>query len=118
MKVMVDAGVSCIRGSRKPFAVAGSSRSSFKGSALKMRIPSTVPTKSESSMDGDRERHGLFRARPLQAVGQRAPGPASSYRKSSMMPRGRFITNTSHLLTDRWVTKTPKSISNYWTGPA
>jgi hypothetical protein len=25
MKVMVDAGVSCIRGSRKPFAVAGSS---------------------------------------------------------------------------------------------
>jgi len=38
-----------------------------------MRIPSTVPTKSESSMDGDRERHGLFRARPLQAVGSTRP---------------------------------------------
>ena len=84
MKVMVDAGVSCIRGSRKPFAVAGASRSSFKGSALKKRIPSTVPTKSESSMDGNRERHGLFRARPLQAVGSACPpAPASSYRKSS-----------------------------------
>jgi hypothetical protein len=84
MKVMVDAGVSCIRGSQKPFAVAGSSRSSFKESALKMRIPSTVPTKSESSMDGDRERHGLFRARPLQAAGSACPSPASSYRSHPM----------------------------------
>jgi len=83
MKVMVDAGVSCIRGSRKPFAVAGSSRSSFKGSALKMRIPSTVPTKSESSMDGDRERHGLSALAPSKRWGQRVPAPASSYRKSS-----------------------------------
>ena len=108
MKVMVDVGVSCIRGSRKMLAVAGSSRSSFKGSALKMRIPSTVPTKSESSMDGDRERHRLFRARPLW--GQRAPAPASSYRKSSdvlSMPRAKFITNTSQPLTDRWL-KRPK----------
>jgi hypothetical protein len=30
MKVMVDAGVSCIRGSRKPFAVAGSSAACSK----------------------------------------------------------------------------------------
>src|SRR5438128_5216136 len=45
MKVMVGAGVSCIRGSRKPFAVAVSSRTLFKGSALKMRIPPIVPTK-------------------------------------------------------------------------
>ena len=35
-------------------------RSLFKGSALKMRIASIVPTKSEASMDGDRERPGLF----------------------------------------------------------
>src|SRR5262249_22072366 len=45
-------------------------RSLFKGSALKSV---SLPTKSESSMDGDRERHGLFRARPLQAVGSARP---------------------------------------------
>ena len=119
MKVMVDVGVSCIRGSRKMLAVAGSSRSSFKGSALKMRIPSTVPTKSESSMDGDRERHRLFRARPLQAVGSACPSARiiiPQVIRRFMMPHAKFITNTSTYR--QTVEKTPKSISNYWTGPA
>jgi len=109
MKVMVDAGVSCIRGSQKPFAVAGSSRSSFKESALKMRIPSTVPTKSESSMDGDREPHGLFRARPLQAAGVSVPIARIIIPQSSdvLWCRVRSSSNTSHLLTDRRL-KRPK----------
>jgi hypothetical protein len=101
MKVMVDAGVSCICGSRKPFEVAGSSRRSFKGSVLKMRIPSTVPTKSESSMDGDPERHGLFRARPLQAEGSACPSARiiiPRVIRRFMMPRVKFIANTSHHL--------------------
>ena len=109
MKVMVDVGVSCIRGSRKMLAVAGSSRSSFKGSALKMRIPSTVPTKSESSMDGNRERHGRFRARPLQAVGSACPSARI------IIPQViRHFSPTYRQTGD----KDPKSISNYWTGPA
>jgi len=108
MKVMVDAGVSCIRGSQKPFAVAGSSRSSFKESALKMRIPSTVPTKSESSMDGDRERHGLFRARPPSG-GVSVPIARIIIPQSSdvLWCRVRSSSNTSHLLTDRRL-KRPK----------
>jgi hypothetical protein len=83
MKVMVDAGVSCICGSRKPFEVAGSSRRSFKGSVLKMRIPSTVPTKSESSMDATGNGTASSALAPSKRWGQRAPAPASSYRKSS-----------------------------------
>jgi hypothetical protein len=69
-------------------------------SAHQMRIPPIVPIKSKSSMEGDRERHGPFRARPFQAVGQRAPAPGSAYRKPTdvMMPRAKFITNISHVL--------------------
>src|SRR5262245_5311488 len=77
-------GTICIRGSRNLFAVAGSSQL-VQGECpqLKMCIP------SKSSMDGDRQRHG------------RAPAPGSTYRKSPrcfMMPRTKFITNTSHVL--------------------
>ena len=50
---------------------------------------------------GDRERHGLFRARPLQAVGSACPSARISIPqviRCFMMPRAKFITNTSHLL--------------------
>ena len=121
MKVMVDVGVSCIRGSRKMLAVAGSSRSSFKGSALKMRIPSTVPTKSESSMDGNRERHGRFRARPLQAVGSACPSARiiipqviRCFIDAACEVHHEHFSATYRQTGD----KDPKSISNYWTGPA
>ena len=62
-------------------------RSLFKGSALKMRIPSIVRTKSESSMDGDWERHGFFRARPLQAVG--VPWPPARPTRVAISPSTR-----------------------------
>jgi hypothetical protein len=73
MKVMVDAGYLAfpVRENRLRWRALPQL---VQGSALKLRIPSIVPTKSESSMDGDRERHGLFRARPLQAVGSACPG--------------------------------------------
>jgi hypothetical protein len=64
MKVMVDAGGILHSRFAKTVCGGGLFRSVFKGSALKVRIPSIAPTTSESSMDGDRERHGLFRARP------------------------------------------------------
>jgi hypothetical protein len=101
MKVMVGAGVSCIRGSRKPFAVAVSSRTLFKGSALKMRIPPIVPTKRNRRWMATGNGTASSALAPSKRWGQRAPAPASAYRKSSrcfMMPRAKFITNTSHLL--------------------
>jgi hypothetical protein len=114
MKVMVDAGHPLHPRFAKTLCGGGLFLSLFKGSALKMRIPRIVSTKSESSIEGDRGRHGLFRAGPFQAVSQRAPTPGSAYRKPSrcfMMPRAGFITNTSHILpTDGW--KDLKSISN------
>ena len=110
MKVMVGAGVSCIRGSRKPFAVAVSSRTLFKGSALKMRIPPIVPTKRNRRWMATGNGTASSALAPSKRWGQRAPAPASAYRKSSrcfMMPRAKFITNTSQPLTDRWL-KRPK----------
>src|SRR4051812_13774111 len=101
MKVMVDAGYPLHSRFAKTVCGGGLFRSLFKGSTLKMRIPSIVPTKSESSMDGDRERHGLFHARPFQAVGQCAPSARISIPQvigCFMMPRAKFITNTSHVL--------------------
>jgi hypothetical protein len=60
-------------------------------------------------MDGDPERHGLFRPRPIR-VGQLAPVPASAYRRSSrcfLMPPAKFITNTFSRSAERRV-KRPK----------
>jgi len=66
--VLVNMATSCFR------RYEGTMRESLDSStsALRIRIPSIEPTRSGLLMDGDRERHGLFRARPLQRWGQRA----------------------------------------------
>jgi hypothetical protein len=69
MKVMVDAGYPLHSRFAKTVCGGGLFRSLFQRKRLQERIPSIVPTKSESSMDVDRERHGFFRARPFQAGG-------------------------------------------------
>jgi hypothetical protein len=60
MKVMVDAGVSCIRGSRKPFAVTGSSAACSKEAPFQDAYP-VDSTDKEWIVDGWRP----ATARPL-----------------------------------------------------
>jgi hypothetical protein len=101
MKVMVDAGYPLHSRFTKTVCGGELFRSVFKGSALKMRIPLIVPTKSESSMDGDREGTASSALAPSKrwvSVPQRPDQHTASHLRCFMMPRAKFITNTSHVL--------------------
>ena len=81
MKVMVDAGYPLHSRFAKTVCGGGLFRSLFKGSALKMSIPSIVPTKSRWIATGNGTASSTLA--PSKRWVSVPPAPGSAYRKSS-----------------------------------